>query len=206
MHSNGAIFSVALAQAVTSAVLRQEKLPFPSSLLSVLDSRLIRRSNIISPYIDDINAVGTSAARVNQDRNKADSALDASHLATDPKREFSANYDAYKEAIGLAWWKEGVLTVKHSLVLRLFRTTNPIEAIKQESPSQIWHIVGMCTYALLLRHPSFSILYHAFEFMDEGQPNKTRRVPDPVGDELGALLDIFPLLFTGLSLLLSARI
>lgn len=98
----GATLSVALAHAVSSAVLRHNHLSVPASFSSVLDSKIRPGRNIVIPYIDDINVVGTSAVKVNRDQLKAAAALDAVNLHTDTKKDFFADEAPYKVWIGLA--------------------------------------------------------------------------------------------------------
>lgn len=69
-------------------------------------------------------------------------------------------------------------------------------------------IIGLWTYALLLRRPALSILFYTFRFLEEkgtGVQNK-RRIPESVIEKLSALLDIFLLLCADLRLLLAQRI
>lgn len=159
------------------------------------------------PYNDDVNAIGTCAAKVNRDRYKAAAALAGATLTTDQsKASFSAGGEPYKEAIGLAWWKDGTLTVKPSHALPLFRTTNRIVATRRATPSEIRHAVGLWTYALLLRRPAFSILYETFRFIEEAADDVRTRIPNPVVEELGSLLGVFPLLCADLSQPLSTSV
>lgn len=137
----GATFSVALTQAVTTTVLRKENLPVPTRILSLLDTKLSRRWNVVLPYIDDINVIGTAPMQVDRNRNRAKATLAAANLKKDPNRDFSADEQPYKEAIGLAWWKDGVLTVKPPHAFRLFRATNPIVFSKRASPLEIRQVV-----------------------------------------------------------------
>lgn len=194
----GATFSVALAQAVTCAALPQNDLPVPESFHFLLDSRL-SNCGVVLPYINDITSIGTSCARVNRKRDRAAASLASVHLTTDPKKGLSSDDSPYQIALGLAWWKDGEITVKPSHALRLFRLTNPVVASKRGSPAQIRRIVGLWTYALLLRRPEFSILYDIFLFLDEDDAHRSRCIPDSVVSELATLLHVFPLLFADLS-------
>lgn len=111
------------------------------------------------PYVDDVNAVGTTASEVNRDREKAATELAAANLKTDPAKNFSDDDQPYKEAIGFDWFKEGILTVKPADALRLFRSTNRILVTRRASPSQIRQVLGLWTYAILfsgLRPPFFA--------------------------------------------------
>lgn len=99
----GATFSVALAQAVSMAVLRRNALPVPVSFASLIDSKIQPGRNLMIPYIDDITFVGTSAARVNRDRLKAAKALAAANLHVDARKDCLADGSPYKVAIVLAW-------------------------------------------------------------------------------------------------------
>lgn len=139
-------FSVALAQAVTTAVLRRNNLPVPTSFLSLLDSILSPKRNFMLPYIQDINVIGTSATRANLDHSKFTNALSAANLWTDPKNDFCADYYHYKEAIRLSWWKEGVFPVEPSFALRIFRSKNQILSTKRSIPTQTRHIIGLWNY------------------------------------------------------------
>lgn len=72
------------------------------------------------PYIDDITVFDTNTARVNCTRDVAEHALTEANLETEANKRISARPERYNLAIGLAWWKEGVLTVKPSR-LQTFR-------------------------------------------------------------------------------------
>lgn len=111
-------------------------------------------------------------------------------------------------AIGLAWWSEGVLTVKPAHALGLFRVTSQIVQSRHASLVQVQQIIGLRTHALLLRRPTFSTLYHTFHFLEETgvSTQARRRIQDSVLEELGALLDVFPLLSSDLKLQLSTPI
>lgn len=98
--------------------------------------------------------------------------------------------------IGIAWWREGALTVNKAHALRLFTVTNRIVASRPGIVAQVRHIIGLWTYALLLRRPAFEIIFQTFRFleytsvpMDTGQ-----RIPESVIGELEKLLDVLPLL------------
>lgn len=204
----GATFSVALAQAVTSAVLKRNSLPVPDSFHSLLDAKIKPGRNRMLPYIDDITVLGTSALKVNRDQKRATEALAAVRLQVDERKSFFADDAPYKVAIGLAWWKDGALTVKPAHARRLFTVTNRIVCSKRASVDEIRHIIGLWTYALLLRRPAFSILFHTCRFLDQTDiaTADRLRVPDGVIEELGALLDVFPLLVAGLKQGLPERI
>lgn len=202
----GATFSVALAQAVSSAALRQEQaLPVPPDFVSPLDTQ-IPKQGLVLPYIDDVTSIAPTATRANNNRDLAASALAAVQLNTDPRKNFSSDERPYQVALGLAWWRDGVLTVKPSHALRLYKLTNPVVASRRASPALVRRIVGLWSYALLLRRPAFSILYQAFAFTNEEHPDKCRRLPDSVVEELSTLLDVFPLLFADLRQPLASRV
>lgn len=174
-----------------------------------MDSKIQPGRNVILPYIDDINVVGTTTVKVNRDQRRAAAALASVNLQTDTKKDFFAGDSLYRVAIGLSWWSsEGVLTVKPAHALRLFKITNAIVCSKRASLERVRHITGLWTYALLLRHPAFSILYHTFRLLEQPGVSATskQRVPDSVVEELSALLDVFPLLFADLRQPLSPRI
>lgn len=86
--------------------------------------------------------------------------------------------------------------MKPSHALRLFKATNRIVASRRASLAQVRHIIGLWTYALILRMPAFSILFHTFRFLEEATvPAETKQwIPNSVLAELGALLDVFPFL------------
>lgn len=117
----GAMFSVALSQAVKIAVLRRNLLPVPSSFAGLLHSKIQPCRNIVIPYIDYINFIGTSAVKVNRDQLKATNALSSANLQVEAREIFTACGAPYKVAIGLAWWNDGALTVNPSHALRLFK-------------------------------------------------------------------------------------
>lgn len=118
-------FSAAWAQVVTVAVLRRRSLPVPDQLARLLDFKIYQGRNIVLPYIDDISIIGISPDKVTRDRLSAANALEAPNLHVDLKKDLFAGDADYKIAIGLAWWRDGMLTVKPAHALRLFRL--PIE-------------------------------------------------------------------------------
>lgn len=204
----GATFSVALAQAVSTAVLKRNLLPVPASFLSLLDAKIKPGRNVVIPYIDDINVIGTSPSKVNRDQRKAAGALATASLHVDARKSFLADDTRYKVAIGLAWCKEGALRVKPAHTLRIFESTNRIVCSKRASMDQVRHVIGLWTYALLLRRPAFSILFYTFRFLAETSASTAvrQRLPDSVIEELGALQDVFPLLVADLRQQLAPRI
>lgn len=109
----------------------------------------------------------------------------------------------YSEAIGLCWWRDGKLTVKPSHALKLFRETNPVVASTTASPKKIQEIVGLWSWALLLRRQLFSVLFHTYNFCRQPQPERKRRISDAIIRELSILLDVFPMVYADLSLPLS---
>lgn len=173
-----------------------------------MDSKIQHGRNLVLPYIDDITFIGTSAAKVNREPERSSGALADVNLHTDKRKDFVAYEAPYKVAIGLAWWKEGVLTVKPSHALRLFRVTTKMVRWKRASVSLMEEIVGLWTYALLLRRPALSILFSTFRFLEESGAvsNTVLRIPEPVFDELFALSDVFPLLSADLRIPLSQKI
>lgn len=112
---------------------------------------------MILPYVDVITVLGTSVGKVDRDRKHAADALAKENIQTDAKKDLIADEADYMVAIGLAWWKDGVLKVKQSHTLRLFCTTSQIVRSKRSSTSQM----------LLLRCPAFYILFHTFQFIEE---------------------------------------
>lgn len=159
----GATFCVPLAKALTTAVLRRNKLPVPICSLFLLNSKLSPKRNVMLPHIDNINLIGTAVTSANRDRTTAPNAL-AANLWTNSKKDFSSEHYPYKEAIGLSRCKEGVLTVKPLLALDLFRSTNQIVSTKPAIPTQTRHMIGLWTYVLLLHWPAFSILSDTLRF------------------------------------------
>lgn len=158
------------------------------------------------PYIDDINVIGTSASGVNSARDKAAADFAKASLPTQPSKNVDAGTSDYSIAIGLAWWRDGAVTVKPSHGNKLFSSTNRVVVYKQASPRDIQRIVGLWNWALLLHRPVFSVLFHVYAFMLEPDQDRRRRLPDSVVMELSILLDLFPLLFAKLSRPLSTRV
>lgn len=187
------------------AILWHNGLPVPTSFQSLMDSKIQHGRNVVLPYIDDITVIGTSLANVNRDRERAAKPLAEACLHTDSRKDVIADDAAYKIAIGLAWWKDGVLTVKPSHALCLFQDTTAILRSKWVTVARVQELVGLWTNALLLRRPAFSILFFTFHFIEEAGKNRQikPRVPESVLEELSALLDIFPLLAADLRLPLS---
>lgn len=109
-------------------------------------------------------------------------------------------------AIGLALWRNGVLKVKTDHAKKLFCTKNPIVASLRASPRELQNVIGLWNWALLLRRPALSVLFHVYTFMIEAQPDRSRRLPDSVVTELSILLDLFPLLYADLSRPLASRV
>lgn len=86
--------------------------------------------------------------------------------------------------------------VIHAHALRVLTVTNHIVLSKREICSHLPHMIGHWTDAIPLHRHVFYILFHTFSFFEQsGAPTDTeKRVPDPVIEELGALLDLFSLL------------
>lgn len=202
----GASFAVAIAQRVTSSVLRSAGLQSPTPFSGLLGTHLRRGSFTPLPYIDDITIIGTSAQTVNSARDKAARSFRSSSLPTEPAKNVDAVVGAYSIAIGLAWWHDGTLTVKPGYAQKLFVTTNRIVSSRWSSPRELQHAVGLWNWALLLRRPAFSVLFYCYAFMLEAEPDKRRRLPESVVVELSILPDLFPLLFADLSRPLESRI
>lgn len=149
----GASFAVALAQRVTTAVLRSAGFPPPTPFSSLLDSRL-RKNNITPlPYIEDINIIGSSATKVNSARDRVALSFTQAKLPTEPSKNVKSGAGDYSIAIGLTWWRDGTITVKPSHAEKLFHLTNPIVSSKWGSPRDIQQVVGLWNWALLLRRP-----------------------------------------------------
>lgn len=120
-------------------------------------------------YIVDLTIIGTSAGKVNRDRSRAATALASANLQTDPKKDVLVDREDYKVAIGLEWGKDGVITVRRNHALHLFRTTSLLVRSKRASVSILQEVVGLWTYAPMLRRPVLSMLCHTFKFSEEGR-------------------------------------
>lgn len=101
--------------------------------------------------------------------------------------------------IGLDWCRDGTLKVKPAHSKTLFLTTNPIFASLRASPHEIQHIIGLWNWALLLRGPVFSVLFHVYISMLESQPYKRRMLTNAVVTDLSVLIDLFHLLYASLT-------
>lgn len=153
----GASFAVAIAQRMTNTILRAAGLPPPTPFSGLLDARLPGSPTSL-PYIDDIKVVRTSPRAVNSVRDKAAIAFLEIGSPTEPSKNVDAG--KYSMAIGLAWWRDGTLTVKPSHANKLFVTANPIVSCIRASPRHIHHFVVLWNWALLLRLPAFSMLFY----------------------------------------------
>lgn len=108
----GTTFSVSLGQAVTTAVLLSSELPVTKSFYALVDPKMRRGRNVFLPYIDDISMIGTSLHKVSRYWERAASEGANDNLRTDKREEVVVDKAPHKVAIGLAWWKGGVRTVK----------------------------------------------------------------------------------------------
>lgn len=153
----GSTFAVAIAQQVTSAVLRSAGLPPPSPFSFLLDSRLRKVSTTTLPYIDDINIFGTSGAADKGARDHVETSFDKVRFPTEPSKHVDVVQGDFSVAIGLAWWCNGVLTFKPDHAKRLFCTKNPIVTSRRASPRVLQHVIelgiGLCY--LDARHSPF---------------------------------------------------
>lgn len=132
----GATFAVAISQRVSNAVLSSFNCPPPSPFSSLLDSVLRKNATTSLSYIDDINIVGTSPMAVNSVRDHAAWSFASEHVPTKPAKNVDSGVGNYSIAIGLAWWRNRVITVKTSHDQKLFQNGQSNRCLTQIQPSR----------------------------------------------------------------------
>lgn len=172
--SIGATFAVALAQAVTTSVLKSSGQLLPSSYKSLLDYKLNIKETLTISFIDKVNIIRTDPIQTSKRKYSTASALNDRNLKRGPSKMFIESVSDYNVAFRLAWRKEGIIRVKSAHVLKLFKqTNNEVETRRAFPEEKMKKFVGLWTWKFLLRRPCFSISFDTYKFMEDCNKNVT---------------------------------
>lgn len=202
----GAKFSVALAQSISVSILRRANLSPPTPFSSTTDVTVPGGTGLQIPYIDDLNSVSTSADGANEATRRTCEALRNAGLPVEEKKTVWAGAGGPAEALGLWWWREGVITVKATAARRLLADTERVLNNGFATPHDMQRLIGLWVWPCLLRRPLLSILFEVMAFSRLLPTNRRQQLSEPVRKELNVLLDLFPLMCADLRRPLSKRV
>lgn len=194
----GATFAVSLAQRVSIGILDRAGLPRPGPLAHLVVSLVRDGTGTHIPYIDDHNSYGSSMEGVNA---ATVIIIDVLHEAQLPVEDSKTAWDIAGnpgEALGMWWWPEGILTVRPKVAVKLFDSTTAALEQGWMSPREMKRLIGMWTWPCLLRRPLLSVFSAVFSLASMKRPEIRRPLTGAPRGELGAMLDLFQMIFMDL--------
>lgn len=166
----GATLAVGLAQTVSMAILSRAALARPPLTRNEIDVKIRNGEGSQIVYIDDFTTIGTSCAQVNEATKKIIEVLKQCHLPVEAGKTTWACGGVPGVALGLWWWQEGVLTVKPSMMRKLWDDTTAVLSRNRASPHQMQSLLGKWTWACLLRRPVLSLFESVYRFCSRDKP------------------------------------
>ena len=151
-------------------------------------------------YIDDNVLLDTDHQRLSSVYHRVLSAYSRAGLAINPKKILPPT-DKPVEVLGiLVNGAHCTLSVSPQRIIDLLRSTYSALVTSRLTGSQMRHLIGSWTWALLLRRPSLSALRHAYHFIEVAASNHRRRFSlwKSVARELIVLCGLVPFLSVSL--------
>lgn len=102
----------------------------------------ISESDAVVTYSDEINRLSTDPGPFNEFIVQLERELAYVVLPTEPSKRFIDVYrSTYSVALGLIWWREGILLLNPSSVVRLWGYSSLVPSSRYESPQRLASLV-----------------------------------------------------------------